>query len=411
MRRSSTMAAEIARVVRNGNCCGCGGCALLAPELSMAYSQEGFLRPVIPQSGLRVDGRRQAKDFRTICPGVGVKHDPIPDASSHPVFGEYISSWQGWATDDEIRFRGSSGGVITALSSWMLETEQTKAVSAVGQSAAKRTTSVALTLTTRDEVLAAAGSRYAPVAAAVDGGSDCVSVGKPCEISALQRYRDLQGESASERSLSISFFCAGTPSQSATDGLVIGMGTELADVAGVRYRGQGWPGEFVVTGIDGTAKGMSYKESWGGHLGKQLQWRCKICVDGTGQESDIAVGDYWEADESGFPSFDSGEGRSVIICRTERGHRTVRAAVDAGVIVVQPVSLESVSAIQPLQTDRRFTTLGRLLGRIMSGHSVPFYFGFRIVSLFGKNPYINARALVGTYLRSRRGPFSARKFD
>ena len=411
MRRPSTLAAEVSRVVKNGNCSGCGGCSLLSPDISMAYSREGFLRPVIAQSGLRVDTRRQAEDFRSICPGVGVKHDPIPNASWHPVFGEYISSWQGWATDGEIRFVGSSGGVITALSSWMLETGQATAVAGVGQSATKRTTSVALTLTTRDEVLEAAGSRYAPVAAAVDGGSDCVSVGKPCEIYALQRYRDLQGQGGSERPLAISFFCAGTPSQSATDDLVIGMGTELSEVSGVRYRGQGWPGEFVVTGTDGTAKGMSYKESWGGHLGKQLQWRCKICVDETGQEADIAVGDYWEADSSGFPSFDSGEGRSVIICRTERGHRTVRAAVDAGIIVVQPVSLNAVSAIQPLQTDRKFTTVGRLLGRIMSGHSVPIYSGFKIVSLFAKNPYINARALAGTFLRSRRSRLAARRSE
>lgn len=236
-------------------------------------------------------------------------------------------------------------------------------------SPAQPTRTVPVTITSRKEALTAAGSRYAPVSAldGFDVSSDAI-VAKPCEISALARLRRL--DPSGEDPLTLSFFCAGTPSQSATRSLVTKLGVEVDRATSVRYRGNGWPGEFVAT--DGKARGaLSYDDSWGKHLGRDLQWRCKICPDGTGEDADIAVGDFWKADERGYPLFDNADGESVVIARTQRGHDLLMKVAREGVIALGEVDLDDAERIQPLQRARKRALLLRLLARSFALRNVP----------------------------------------
>ena len=195
----------------------------------------------------------------------------------------------------------------------------------------------------------------------------------------------------------LSFFCAGVPSQFATDDLVATLVADRGDVASVRYRGNGWPGSFVVQEAGGATRSTSYEDSWGNHLGRRLQERCKICPDGTGGHADIAVGDYWHADASGFPLFDDADGLSVAIARTERGHRLLMRSRDAGVIGLEPVELDAVAAVQPLQVKRRRTLLGRLAGRRLAARAIPRYRGFGLLKLAVSSPSDSVRAARGTF--------------
>jgi coenzyme F420 hydrogenase subunit beta len=36
-------------------------------------------------------------------------------------WGPVLAAWEGWASDDEIRHRGSSGGAVTALAAFALD--------------------------------------------------------------------------------------------------------------------------------------------------------------------------------------------------------------------------------------------------------------------------------------------------
>ena len=103
----------------------------------------------------------------------------------------------------------------------------------------------------------------------------------------------------------------------------------------VRYRGNGWPGDTVVTvrsprGLETHA--LSYDEAWG-TLARDKQWRCQVCADHTGEFADIAVGDPWHRPiEPGEP------GRSLIVARTEHGSRLVAQAIADGHLVAERVS-------------------------------------------------------------------------
>lgn len=398
---------EINLVVNNDNCCGCGGCALISPRVSMELASDGFLRPHMNTSSVEpsVD-KKEAETFKRVCPG---RRLAAPAANrgptTHPVFGSYVSVWEGSATDDSIRYAGSSGGVLTALAAWLTETRQVATVTASRPDGARPTRTVPTVVTSRDEALQAAGSRYAPVSnlAVTDlAAANSVLVGKPCEISAASQYLDAEPDTgSSSRPILLSFFCAGTPSQSATDDLVKKLGVGVEDVSDMRYRGQGWPGRFQVSTEAKTAE-MSYQESWGKHLGRRVQWRCKLCVDGVGQHADIAVGDYWKADARGFPKFDDSDGNSVIIARTARGHDLLQRAVRAGVVQARPLDLDRVSGVQPLQVLRRMTLPGRLLGRLLAGKRIPLYTGYGLVRMMPKLPFQNLRAAAGTFARSTR---------
>lgn len=87
---------------------------------------------------------------------------------------------------------------------------------------------------------------------------------------------------------------------------------------------------------------LTYEESWGEVLEKHRQWRCHVCADHTGEFADVAVGDPWYRE---IPPDEPG--RSLILVRTENGHRIVRAALRRGYLTAVQVDPSLVPASQP----------------------------------------------------------------
>lgn len=405
----STLDEAIDRVVRSGNCSGCGACALLDSGLEMRLDGQGYSRPV--RISPTAAGSDAVARFEACCPGVTVSAQNPPGATRHPTMGPVIQAFEAWATDDGIRFEGSSGGVLTALTAWLVDTgEAARVIGATGDPAEPRRT-VSVQLTTRDGARSLAGSRYAPVSNAARPGAllpDTAFVGKPCEVSAL-RALHTPGENAP---LLLSFYCAGTPSQRATEALVEGLGVPAAErVRKLWYRGHGWPGRFTIvrgdtSTVSASIVSASYGESWGNVLGPTVQWRCKVCADGVGESSDITAADLWRADGRGYPDFTDAAGVSALIARTARGLDVVQRAVAAGVIEASPIEITALAAVQPLHRERRSTLAGRLLGTVLAGGAVPRYRGFGLLALALPRLRANWRTAKGSYRRRRalRGP-------
>lgn len=409
---ASALDREISRVVAAGNCSGCGLCTRLDSGLEMRLDDDGFARP--QRTGTGETAADAVRTFRAACPGVTVSAQRPEGSTRHPTMGPVVQAWAGWAADPEIRHRGSSGGVLTALAAWLVATGEAPAVIAAAASETQPRRTVSITLTTRAQALAAAGSRYGPVsnaAAQQSAPAPGAIIGKPCEVSALRAAQSRpQGAAdpnvatpAAAPPLLLSFFCAGTPSQLATDALAAELGVAReSPVRELWYRGRGWPGRFTVVPESGQSVSTSYDESWGQHLGRAVQWRCKICPDGVGESADVSAADLWDADERGYPSFEEGEGVSAIVARTRRGHELVLRAIEAGILVVRPLDIERLAAVQPLQNDRRQTLVGRLLGTRLAGGSVPRYRGFSLWRLAAPRWRETLRVARGSW-RRRRG--------
>jgi coenzyme F420 hydrogenase subunit beta len=115
---------------------------------------------------------------------------------------------------------------------------------------------------------------------------------------------------------------------------------------------------------------MSYSESWGDILSKEVQFRCKICPDAVGGAADIACADAWYGDD-GYPNFDEAEGRSVIIGRTETGERLLHSAVSAGELVTEALEVEELELMQPSQARRKRLVMSRTAALAATLQPVP----------------------------------------
>ena len=395
----------IETVVRSGSCCGCGLCAsAVAPgKVTMRESAQMQRRPQVAQA---LDAGELAR-FRAVCPGVALVREAAPEARMTTLWGPVIGCHTGHATDPEIRRQGSSGGVISALAAFMLRTGRVEAVAQVAACGQDPAANAVQFSRGREDVLRAAGSRYAPASALertgemLDSGQTCAFVGKPCEVAALRALARVDPRVDRQVPVMLSFMCAGTPSGQGTLAMLEAMGVRREDLASLRYRGDGWPGQARAVARDGTAREMDYHTSWGTILNRHLQFRCKVCPDGTGEFADIVCADAWYG-KDGYPDFAERDGRSLVLVRTPRGARLLAEAVAAGDVALADLDLAEVAAMQPYQVERKRMALGRLAAaRLATGHapqatSLSLWPAARQAA-----PVAFVRSAVGTYRRAR----------
>jgi len=394
-------------VADRGLCIGCGVCALAFPgRVQMVQTAEGFNEAKSIGAPLNSDERAR---FERICPGLGYRV-PSPLPRNHgvgdPIWGNVAQAREAWAVDEQTRELGSSGGALTALAAFLLATNYADAVVSVraGQDPFSNISDIARS---PQDCHQFSGSRYSPVtpfAAAVEleAGERIAVIGKPCDIAGLRAFVREAGTAGPNVVAYLSFFCGGTPSWNATAKAVEATGVDPKEASTIRYRGNGWPGEFTVTTADGATGSMSYNESWGTILNQQLHRRCKLCLDGIGSEADIVAADSWDSDDRGYPVFTEGAGRSFIITRTPRGEEILREAIAGGYLVGRTTDIRKLDNIQPSQRLRRTMGYARILGYRLGGNKVPRFAGIPMLRWLVKRPVAAARQAVGAYRRSRR---------
>lgn len=373
---------SIEEVVERQMCSGCGVCAYASPDrIKMVDALDYGRRPVV--SG---DSDSSLDDALTACPGAGLRHtfdrkDPELIEELIPAWGPIYELWEGHASDDALRFAGSSGGAASALALFGLEQE---GFGGVLHTAARKDVpylNESVMSRSRDELLAATGSRYAPASPCdrldliEQSDQPCAFIGKPCDVAAVQQVRRLRPALDEKLGITIGFFCAGAPSTQGTLDMLKSMGvTNLAEVSEVRYRGRGWPGMASVTyrddGGEERTEELTYKESWG-DLQRYRQWRCYVCADHVGEFADIAVGDPWYR-----PIEDGDPGRSLILARTQRGREYLARAHAAGYLEMERVEPSILPRSQMNLLGARGSLWARLLACRLFGAAIPKYVGF-----------------------------------
>ena len=351
------MSASIEEVVRAGLCVGCGACTSEAGTASpMRLTPEGTLVP----STVDVDALAVAR-----CPSVSL-HLVATEAPVHAEWGPLLKTRTGWASDPEVRYRGSSGGCISAVLIHLLESGQADFVAHVAAASDDPLRNDRQISRSRADVLRGAGSRYAPSSplAHLDhlfrSGERFAFVGKPCDVAALRAYLQQHPDRREQLVAAISFMCAGVPTLTGTHAVLRALGTQAQEVRSFQYRGNGWPGFATAITRDGRELKMDYNRSWGEILGPHLQLRCKLCPDGTGEFADLVCADAWYG-KDGYPDFQEREGRSLVLSRTATGEALVGSAVAAGALVLETVEEQAIGAMQPYQLTRKRVVLGRWL--------------------------------------------------
>lgn len=398
----------LARVERGQLCTGCGLCAAIAPAaITMSMVDPGYLRP---QQSAALTAAQDAEIAAT-CPGLVIDesdHPPAPFVD--PLWGPVHYVGTGHANDAALRHQASSGGVISALLMHALSTGLVDYVVQTGADPDLPTGNQTHISTSDGDILAAAGSRYT-ASAPLAGLEDWLArpgrfafVGKPCDVSALRARARHDPRINARVPVVLAFFCAGIPSTAGTRRILDRLGVDPDDVTAFRYRGDGWPGFAKATLKDGSIRQMSYADSWGDILSKEVQFRCKICPDATGNVADVACADAWEGDERGYPSFEEQAGRSLVIARTTAGAALLAAAEVAGRIFIQPLETAAIAAMQPSQARRKKQILSRLAALILTGRPWPRYRGMRLWAAAARdNPVAQARSFAGLVRRLVQG--------
>jgi coenzyme F420 hydrogenase subunit beta len=334
-------------------------------------------RPVVSQTA---EGRAAAKEAIRGCAGAGADHASLPmQDETDRNWGPVLKVWEGWAADDEIRHRGSSGGAVTALGLSMLNSGAAQGVAHVAQRDDDPRLNHAVISSDRKGLMRGAGSRYAQAAPGealeqiADREGRFAFIGKPCDIASLAKARSGDARLDNQIFATISIFCAGAPSIAATDALLNRLSVpKTAKVTDLRYRGNGWPGLMQASYVDADgdtrhSDTIPYGEGWGKVLQADRKWRCRICADHTGEFSDISVGDPWHNPPKG----NTDPGRSMIVARTPRGVKIVEDAIAAGTLIAEERPRDLIAAAQPNLLDTRASVFGRRLAMRLVGLPVP----------------------------------------
>jgi coenzyme F420 hydrogenase subunit beta len=402
--------ADLSDIVDNGLCLGCGACvaAIARPDMKMQMTDAGYLRPIA--SSPLIPSEREK--LGAVCAGKSLKHDRI-DADYHPLWGPIVRLGTGYATDPEVRHRGSSGGVVSALAIGLVETGQVDYVLATGAHPDDPIDNQTSARSDRIQILQAAGSRYAPSSPLANleehlaAGRPFAFIGKPCDVAALRKMAVRDPRIDRLIPYKFAFFCAGVPSRKGTLAVLDRLGVAHENVTAFRYRGDGWPGLTRAQSRDGSERTMDYNSSWGQILNRHLQFRCKICPDGTGEFADIACADAWYGAD-GYPDFTEREGRSLIVARTAKGAALLDLFEKQKRISISPLDVGEIAKMQPYQAQRKSHVIARTAAMWLWRRRGPKYGDLQLLRLMMATPLTQFRDFLGTL---RRLPINSRPLD
>lgn len=369
-------------VVSLQQCTGCGVCAYAEPDrYEMIDVPEYGRRPIVKDGGSNDSGYA----FQ-MCPGKGLTYDiePTSGQENHPCWGPVRAVYEGHATDHQIRWRSSSGGIATSIAAHCVEELGMIGVLHTAMDAEKPYLNKTVYSTRRDQIIAASGSRYSPASPCdglkkiETGNGKSVFIGKPCDVAAVKMAAGLNPQLSATIGLTVAFFCAGVPSTKGLKLLLENCGVKnLNGLTSLKFRGNGWPGhweaEWVEDGQKKT-KSLTYEDSWG-FLESHRQWRCRVCADHTGEFADIAVGDPWYREIG-----DEEPGSSLIIARTQLGSEILSSAIEDKVIKVQKKNTRTIDESQSNLIKSRGLLWGRLFTLWIMDAPRPRYSGFVMFS-------------------------------
>ena len=324
-------------VVSTNLCTGCAACIMACPRDVLNYEQASY-HPFNVEDSTPFDdcihGRRGCDICTKACPRFRVWEVECDEAlfgrprTEDEVFGVYRDVLLVRANEEAIHEAGQDGGLVSALLIWGLEHGKIDGALVSKVSEERIWDAEPCVVTTREEVLATAGSRYTyaanPLAmkeAEKRGLRNLALVGMSCQASIngtlsarnVAKYRRRIG-------IVIGLLC----SKSFTyEGAMVGkiqneLGIPLTDVAKVNVKG----------------KFLLWRRSTGEQVDIPLKEMhaftregCKLCPDFAAEHADISTGGLGQSD-----------GWTLTVVRTERGSEWMKELADAGWISVRPGS-------------------------------------------------------------------------
>lgn len=369
----------IKEVIDRGLCTGCGTCVALCPSSAIKLIKDNSRGLYLPS--IDDEACNQCGICLDVCPG----HSVDFKESNENVFGKepedillgnYLGCYIGHATDYEIRYNSTSGGLVTALLIFALEEGMIDGALATRMKRENPLEPEPFIARTKEEIVSAAKSKYCPVPANITLREILVREGKyavvglPCHIQAVRKVEGTNGRLKERIGLHFGLVCNHTATFLATEYLLRKLGVSKGQVSKINYRGEGWPGQMTIALKSGSTKLVPFfsEPYWGiAYQDFFYPTRCTMCVDKICELADISFMDAW------LPKLSQERiGESIIVVRSRVGQELLESALTAGAIELEKIPDDKVMQSQSLAlVRRRYSARVSLLRR--SGKEVPNY--------------------------------------
>jgi coenzyme F420 hydrogenase subunit beta len=376
-----------AEVIDAGLCTRCGSCVGVCPEQAIQFDDP--LGEVLPTLVGKCCERGACYAG---CPGKFVSWPKLTEqvfgsppgqapAPTNFLVGQHLAAYVGFSTDEQLRGNGASGGVVSAISTYLLEQGLVDGVIALIDSPQEPYRAIPQIITRREEVLAAAQSRYSisPVntilgsLAALPGRY--AYVGLPCQIHSLRKLQAARYPGIEKIQYIIGTYCGNILHFDAVRSFLRRSGVaDLSQVSSLKYRAGTWPGRMEVRLHDGRIFGL--EKFYANYLIPfYIMQRCLLCTDLTNEFADISAGDGWT------PVYEErGKGSNIVLVRTPPGAAIINEMRGQARLELHEISYEAVVNMHShgLDLKKRGAFL-RIATRARAGKAVPEY-GYELVT-------------------------------
>jgi coenzyme F420 hydrogenase subunit beta len=376
-----------AEVIDAGLCTRCGSCVGVCPEGAVQFDDP--LGEVLPTLVGKCCERGACYAG---CPGKFVSWPKLTEqvfgsppgqapAPTNFLVGQHLAAYVGFSTDEQLRGNGASGGVVSAISIYLLEQDLVDGVIALIDSPQEPYRAIPQIITRREEVLAAAQSRYSisPVntilgsLAALPGRY--AYVGLPCQVHSLRKLQAAKYPGIEKIQYIIGTYCGNILHFDSVRSFLRRNGvSDLSQVSSLKYRAGTWPGRMEVRLHDGRIFGL--EKFYANYLIPfYIMQRCLLCTDLTNEFADISAGDGWS------PVYEErGTGWNIILVRTPPGAALINDMREQARLELHGISYEAVVNMHShgLDLKKRGAFL-RIATRARAGKAVPEY-GYKLVT-------------------------------
>lgn len=334
---------KLQQVIDNDLCTRCGGCVGLGQGKISFQDKTGQYLPQIDD----ILEPGTAHNAWLSCSGKEVDFTALNEfvfngkGNHHKHFGTWQQLNIGLATNNDIRRRCGSAGVISSTLIWLLEKKMIQGAVVLGMSDEKPWETKPYIATTREDILLAAQSKYVissnneifPEMEAFNG--DLAYVGLPCQVHGIRKLQLANHSSVKNIKYVIAPYCGLNLHFSSIMSFLRSHGEkDYKEIRNIQFRHGEWPGNMRVEMKDGAVYQLPKFHS-NYLIPFHMMKRCLLCVDIANEFTDISVGDAWA------PVYEErGKGFSIVIARSDAGKEIVNEMKEEGVIELMPVSVE-----------------------------------------------------------------------
>jgi len=302
---------EEKRISFENRCKGCGVCAAACTNeaINMRINRYGEYQP-----DLKLDRCTNCGRCKTVCP-----MDVNEIGYNTNIMGGYSKYYVAHSRDKEIRWKCSSGGVVTQILIYLMNIREIEKAVCVGFANADKPYFMPKICRTAEEILECRGSKYYPVEYSnvleeiKRSEGSCAIVCLPCVATAIKRLKNLDKQYNKIKYV-ISITCGHNKTMEYIEFILSNYRLE-APLRHISFRNKGnYPfHRYALKAVD--LKGKSIKEHfdngiinnlWSGYYFCQIA--CLKCPDVFGFDGDLSCMDAWR-----FPYNNSKNGYNFVI--------------------------------------------------------------------------------------------------